>query len=232
MKLAPTLAIGLILTALAGLVVYLDELYPGALTDRENQAYLVSRLLVLAFVVASLVMTFRSVRFGSVVGSLLAWIGLGIVAVAAYSYREELRAAMIRIGGDLLPAEPRTVAPGAVVLRTDAGRHFRVIAEVNGQRVRFLVDTGASDVALTKADARRIGIDPERLTYNMQYRTANGSSVGAGVRIDRIRIGDIVVDDVQGHVAGGDLGESLLGMSFLRRLSGFEMRGDEMILRQ
>jgi aspartyl protease family protein len=160
------------------------------------------------------------------------WVGLGLLLVVGYSYREELEPVFRRVGGNLFPAEPRIVTPGTVALRAGTGRHFRAFAEMNGQRVQVLIDTGATDVALTKDDARRIGIDPETLSYTIPYRTANGTSFGAPVRIASIKIGDIIVDDVPGHVAAGDLGQSLLGMSFLRRLSSFEVRGDEMILRR
>ncbi|HEX6978858.1 MAG TPA: TIGR02281 family clan AA aspartic protease [Alphaproteobacteria bacterium] len=232
MKLRLAVAVGVILTLIVGLIVYLNARYPGSLGDRNSQIDLVSRLTILSLVVASLIVALRSARLGAVVRAFLVWIGLGLALVVGYSYREEIAPAISRVSGALFPAEPRAIAPGTVALRASSRRHFRVVAEVNGQRVQFLVDTGASDVALTRSDARRIGIDPDRLTYNLPYRTANGTSFGAAVRIDRIAIGDIVVEDVAGHVAAGELGQSLLGMSFLGRLSGFEVRGDEMILRQ
>jgi aspartyl protease family protein len=232
MKHGVSIAVGVALTLLAGLVLYLDAQYPGTLSDRDNQIDLVSRLTIVVLLIGSLIVMLRSERFGTVVRSFLVWGGLGLALVVGYSYWEELAPVVQRVGGNLFPSEPRVVSPGTVALRAGTGRHFRAVAEVNGQRVQFMVDTGASDVALTKDDARRIGIDLDRLTYSQPYRTANGTSFGAPVRIDRIRIGDIVVDDVAGSVASGELGQSLLGMSFLRRLSGFEVRGDEMILRQ
>jgi aspartyl protease family protein len=226
------IVVGIALALLAGLVLYLDAQYPGTLSDRDNQIDLVSRLAIVALMIGSLIVMLRSERFSYVVRSFLVWGGLGLALIVGYSYWEELAPIAQRVGGNLFPAEPRVLSPGTVALRTGTGRHFRAVAEVNGQRVQFLVDTGASDVALTRDDARRIGIDPNGLTYDVPYRTANGTSFGARVRIDRIKIGDIVIDDVAGSVASGELGQSLLGMSFLRRLTGFEVRGDEMILRQ
>lgn len=226
------LVIVLAVALTAALVFYLIDLYPGALADRDAQVSLAVKLTVLIFAVAALIAASRTQRLGSVLRGLLAWLGIGLVLVIGYSYWEEIAPVVRRVGGNLLPAEPRTIAPGTVALRADSSRQFRVVAEVNGQRVRFLVDTGASDVALTREDARRIGIDPDRLTYNLPYRTANGISYGAAIRLDRIKVGDITVDDVPGSVAGGELGQSLLGMTFLRRLAGFELRGDELILRR
>jgi aspartyl protease family protein len=227
-----TIAVGVVLTVVALLVLYLDSQYPGTLSDRDNQIDLASRLGIIVLLTGSLIVMLRSERFSSVVRSFLVWGGLALALIVGYSYWEEIAPVAQRVGGNLFPSEPRVVSPGTVALRAGTGRHFRAVAEVNGQRVQFLVDTGASDVALTKDDARRIGLDPDRLNYTQPYRTANGTSFGAPVRIDRIKIGDIVVDDVAGSVTSGELSQSLLGMTFLRRLSGFEVRGDELILRR
>lgn len=232
MKPGSAIVLAVALTLLVALVVYLDAQYPGTLGERDNQIDLVWKLTVLVTATASLVLALRSERLSSIARSALVWVALGLALVVGYSYREELEPVIRRVGGNVFPSEPRIVAPGTVALRTGTGRHFRAVAEMNGERVQVLVDTGASDVALTKEDARRIGIDPATLSYTIPYRTANGTSFGAPVRIGSIKIGDIVVDDVQGHVAAGELGQSLLGMSFLRRLSSFEVRGDGMILRR
>lgn len=232
MKPGSAIVLAVALTLLVALVVYLDAQYPGTLGERDNQIDLVWKLTVLVTATGSLVLALRSERLSSIARSALVWVALGLALVVGYSYREELEPVIRRVGGNVFPSEPRIVAPGTVALRTGTGRHFRAVAEMNGERVQVMVDTGASDVALTKEDARRIGIDPATLSYTIPYRTANGTSFGAPVRIASIKIGDIVVDDVQGHVAAGELGQSLLGMSFLRRLSSFEVRGDEMILRR
>jgi aspartyl protease family protein len=232
MKTGFAIAIAVALTLLVALVLYLDAQYPGTLGERDTQIGLVWKLTILVLLGSSLLVALRSERFSYIVRSLVVWAGLGLILVVGYSYREELEPVARRVGGNLFPAEPHVVSSGTVVLQAGTGRHFRAFVEMNGQRVQVLVDTGASDVALTRDDARRIGIDPDALSYTIPYRTANGTSFGAPVRIASIKIGDIVVDDVPGHVAAGDLGQSLLGMSFLRRLSSFEVRGGEMILRR
>lgn len=106
--------------------------------------------------------------------------------------------------------------------------HFYADAQVNGARIRFLVDTGASLVALTPADARRAGI---------AVGDAHGRALGAGgeiafapVTIDRLAIGPVEARAVRGAVAER-LPVSLLGQSFLSRVGSVEMRGDAMILR-
>jgi aspartyl protease family protein len=232
MKAGFGIAVAVALTVLVALVLYLEAQYPGTLGQRDNQIDLLWKLTVLTGAIASLAVAMRSEKIGTVLRSLLVWGGLGLLLVVGYSYREELEPVIRRVGGNVFPAEPRVVAPGTVALRVGSDRHFRAVAEINGQRVQVLIDTGASDVALTKDDARRIGIDPTRLAYNTPYRTANGTSFGARVQLASIKVGDIIVDDVAASVADGELGQSLLGMSFLRRLSSFEVRGEEMILRR
>jgi len=114
----------------------------------------------------------------------------------------------------------------------EADRQFHVKAMVGGVPVYFLVDTGASDVLLSQADARRLGIDTGSLSYSQLYRTASGTARGAPITLPEIDIGTIRVTDVNASVSEGDTDGSLLGMSFLGRLSGYEVNGDTLTLRQ
>ena len=84
---------------------------------------------------------------------------------------------------------------------------------------------------LSPRDARRIGIDPAGLAYTQVYRTANGSGRGAPVRLARVRIGTIVLEDVTASVNGAPMDRSLLGKSFLGRLSGFGAENGVLTLR-
>ena len=110
--------------------------------------------------------------------------------------------------------------------------HFRVDAEVDGTRIRFLVDTGASDVVLSENDARRLGFNLASLNFNRTYATATGMVWGAPVRLREVRVGPIRIANVAGSVTTGLVGESLLGMSFLERLESFEISGGTLTLRQ
>ncbi len=118
-----------------------------------------------------------------------------------------------------------------LVLRRAANGHFKVRAYVNGVSIPFLVDTGASDVALSAEAARQIGINMDSLKYTRRYQTANGTIYAAPVNLRDVRIGDLRVYDVDASITKSDLGVSLLGMSFLNRLTSFEVRGGELILR-
>lgn len=135
------------------------------------------------------------------------------------------------------PAEMRAPAmPGAdlaghgVVIPAARDGHFFVRAVVDGTPVDFLVDTGASDVALTLADAERLGFRRHQLEFNRRYETANGPVRGAPVRLRELRIGQFSLFDVDASVTEGALGISLLGMSFLRRLEGYAVADGRLIL--
>jgi len=107
--------------------------------------------------------------------------------------------------------------------------HVILDAAVNGASVRFLVDTGASLVTLTPADARTAGIGPSELVFNHRVSTANGSARMAPVTLREIRIGQLSIYDVPAAVLE-NLNISLLGMSFLGRLQGYEMRDGKLTI--
>jgi aspartyl protease family protein len=96
--------------------------------------------------------------------------------------------------------------------------------------VRFLLDSGASSVVLTRQDARRVGISVNELDFTQPTQTANGVVFSAPVVIPRIDVGSIRVDDVKGAVSRGGLTHSLLGMSFLSRLKSWRVEGSQLIL--
>ncbi len=124
---------------------------------------------------------------------------------------------------------------GAASARTmtipaDRSGHFIVIGEVDGVSVRFLVDTGASDVVLSAEDAGRIGLRLRDRDYTARYQTANGVAAFAPVTLREVSIGHASVRDVAAAVSSAPIGTSLLGMSFLRRLDGYAVEGDRLIL--
>jgi aspartyl protease family protein len=120
----------------------------------------------------------------------------------------------------------------AVRIRKRSDGHFVAKTEVNGVTVTMLVDTGASSVVLKPADARLAGVDVDRLTYSVPVQTANGTAYAAAVRLKRLSVGGITVDGIEALVAKpGTLGESLLGMTFLRRLRSYEFSGEFLTLR-
>ncbi|MEP2428644.1 MAG: TIGR02281 family clan AA aspartic protease [Sulfitobacter dubius] len=119
---------------------------------------------------------------------------------------------------------------GEIILPRGRDGHYYLTAEVNGAPVRFVVDTGASDIVLSKADAGRIGIDPEELNYLGRAATANGETRTAFVKLDEIVVGNAVDHNVSAVVNEGAMSQSLLGMGYLQRWGRIEISGGELRL--
>lgn len=122
--------------------------------------------------------------------------------------------------------------PGEVRLSAGANHQFFVTAAVNGRPSSFLVDTGASFVALRDSEARAANIYVSWADYKHPVRTANGETKAAMVELDVIEIDKIRVENVQAFILPDDqLAMNLLGMSFLSKLESVEARGRELVLR-
>lgn len=149
-------------------------------------------------------------------------------AVAHFEARHTARAAVVQ--APVAPVEPEAAGEPASIAKAADG-HYWAEAEVNGRRVRFLVDTGASAVALTVEDARRLGLDPAGLDYEYGVQTASGQARAAQVKLATVSVAGARVDDVEAFVIEKGLETSLLGMTYLGRLSRFEATRTALILR-
>lgn len=124
------------------------------------------------------------------------------------------------------------VGDGQIEVRRQTDGHFYLTVLVQGVPVDFVVDTGATDVALTLEDARRIGLDVENLRFSGQADTANGTVPVAPVRLDRMELEGVVERNIPASVTRADLFQSLLGMSYLSRFERIEIARDTLILTQ
>lgn len=154
----------------------------------------------------------------------LTLLGLGIAAALAIGvlFRPDAAPRVALLRAATPPAAAAT--PNRLVYRAGPTGHFLVEASVDGTPVRFLVDTGASLVALTPEDARAAGLDPATLSYSAVMSTANGTARAAPVRLRSLRLGQLEVEDVRAVVMERPMAVSLLGMSFLDRLQGYSIR--------
>jgi aspartyl protease family protein len=134
----------------------------------------------------------------------------------------------------IAPAAPATSSNYRTVSIPRDGRgHFQVDARVDGRRIDFMVDTGASTIALTAKDARKLGIHPSQSEYSVNVRTANGTVRAAPTNLSRVEVGGLVVRDVRALVVPDNaLSENLLGMSFLSKLKRFEYASGKLVLEQ
>jgi aspartyl protease family protein len=115
----------------------------------------------------------------------------------------------------------------------DARGHFQTNGRIDGQRVEFMIDTGASVVALNEKSAARFGLRPSPSDYKASVNTANGTIKAAPARIAMIELGELTVRDVDAMVLPDEaLSENLLGLSFLSKLKRFEYANGKMVLEQ
>jgi aspartyl protease family protein len=131
------------------------------------------------------------------------------------------------------PAKDAATGSRSMVVPRDPRGHFLVDGRIDGRPINFVVDTGASVIALTASDAARLGIHPAPRDFTAEVRTANGSVRAAPARLDRVEIGDLTVRDVGAVVLpDGALSDNLLGLSFLSRLRRFEYSNGRLVLEQ
>jgi aspartyl protease family protein len=132
------------------------------------------------------------------------------------------------------PVQTVALAAGrSLDIPRDARGHFQIDGRIEGQRVNFMIDTGASLVALNEKTAARFGLRPSRSDYNATVTTANGTIKAARTRLAMIELGGLVVRDVEALVLPDEaLSENLLGLSFLSKLKRFEYANGKMVLEQ
>ena len=215
---------------LVGLVVWLAGRYPDSLASQESMVNLVRYGGILALVCAGVLASGRF-RLAKAVRDLSIWATILLLLLVGYSFRQELTVIGLRVGGEVAPHQALVDEDGALTFRRGADGHFHAEIEIDGTPIRFMIDTGASDIVLTPRDAARIGLDVAALSFTQRYQTANGVVWGAPVRLSSVAVGGIRFNDVRASVNGAEMDQSLLGMSFLDRFAGYEVTGDEMRLK-
>jgi aspartyl protease family protein len=210
------------------IIATVAALSPGAVSG-EDAAYAAPLSIWLVWMVLRLATATRH-PMSKMAKQLSVFLILGVVLVVGYSYRDDFNGIFGRALGTAVPGHGTEVAPGMMRVQADDGGQFVINATVNGTAIHFLVDTGASGIALSQRDARRLGIDPKDLGYTAIFSTANGKTRAAPIKLDSIQVGPLSASNVSAWVNEGDLDQSLLGMSYLSTLGRIEIRGDTLIL--
>jgi aspartyl protease family protein len=183
------------------------------------------------------------------VSEAVSWTVAAAIIAGGLVYHEEVKTGLYLALGTPLTSLAETREPGTtptrapesassssiatVELKAKRNGHFLTEASVNGRSIEVMVDTGASIVALTYEDAERAGIYVKPSDFTHRVSTANGVAKVAPVMLDRVQIGEILVRDVRAAVSEpGKLNATLLGMTFLGRLSRTEMRQGTLILQE
>jgi aspartyl protease family protein len=171
-------------------------------------------------------------RWTEVARNIAIWGVIAAVLAVGYAYRDELGSIGARVQSELMPGEPvQSTGAHVLTLTQDDAGDFYVYGAANGTRIRFLVDTGASDIVLSPADARRLGIDMSALHFVSGFETANGVGAGARTTLDTLSVGPIQLWNVPVSINRTDMHASLLGMTFLKRLKAFEFSGRKLTFR-
>ncbi len=194
-------------------------------SDMGEYLYAIALTLFLGWLILARLPRFSGEEFRETARQAGAWIGIFFVITLAYAYRFELAGVKDRVLATLIPGHEIRIGDRSLSVPVSADGHFYLKARINGVPVRFLVDTGATDIVLSPRDARRIGLDTDRLSHNQIYHTANGIGRGARIRLDRLETGDLVMEDIPAGVNQADMGTSLLGMRFFHRLRSYEVSG-------
>jgi aspartyl protease family protein len=223
-------AVLLTLVASAALVSWVFGWEMSADYVDERAASVVWLATIGALLASGIVVGLRQ-NFSQTLVGILAWVGIFLLVLVAYSFRDEARSLWSRVRAEIFAGEAITTAPGEIEVRRAGDGHFYLETLVNGATVPFMVDTGASMIALSWDDARRAGFEPTRLSFTNRVMTASGPAMAASVYLGLITAGPIRREGVRASVLPEGVEGSLLGLTFLDTLSSYEIRGDRLILR-
>ena len=208
----------------------LSELFPDRNPSWLDTAYMV-RLVAILAVVSSGLLFIRQVNLKQTARNILMWVGVMGVLALGFAYQEPLRQAAIRLRSGFIPGYPVQTAPREMVISESEGGNYLVYGTINGIRIRFLIDTGASDIVLSPSDARRVGIDFNLLDFDHSFETANGGGRGAISNVGELVVGDARFSNVAVSVNKTDMNSSLLGMTFLKHFKSFNFSEGKLTLR-
>ena len=184
-----------------------------------------SYLLLLGVFIGSYFFVSGRTNWGQTARHAALWVFIFLGAIVAYGLWDDVRR-------EVMPQQASFAEEGRVEVPVSRDGHYYLTLDINGEPIRFVVDTGASDMVLSRDDARAAGIDPESLNYLGRANTANGQVRTAVVRLDEVSLGGITDRGVTALVNDGEMMGSLLGMRYLERFASVSFSGGEMILQR
>jgi aspartyl protease family protein len=200
--------------------------------DRETTDWTEAlRLFGILALVSSGLVSARRFDLGATARVVVGWVAIFAVIVTGYALRDDVLRLALRARSALIPAYAVQDTAHSLVITRGEGDAFYVIGQVNGAPVRFLIDTGSTDIVLSPADAERGGLTMTGRSFDRPTETANGVGYGAAAVADSLVIGPIRLTHVPVSINQAPMTSSLLGMPFLQRLESFEVRGDRLFLR-
>ena len=158
--------------------------------------------------------------------AVMAAVGVGVARYSDHAKSSGTNAMAMAAKPKPEPAPAVSSNYSTVTLNSDSRGHFQIDARVDGRSIEFLVDTGASSIALRESSAAKLGIHPSAREYSVKMQTANGIGKAARVQLGRVEVGGITVRDVAALVVPDEsLSTNLLGMTFLSRVKWSHDRG-------
>ena len=189
--------------------------------DKNTIFSLIYNILIVSILISSLIIR-NKVDGNKKLKDLLLWIA--IIFIGAVFYNNKY------LFNNFIPYISTNVEKGVLQIKKSNDGHFYITLEINNKNVLFLIDTGATTISLTERDAKRIGIDTNKLKYNKIVNTANGVVYNATIKLDKVTVNDYIVKDLWVDINKNMSGVSLLGMNFLNKLEGYDIRKDIMTL--
>jgi aspartyl protease family protein len=182
---------------------------------------LISHVLILAFLLSSVFIRTSSEKWTKL-KHLAIWLSVIFMGVLLYNNKYLFK--------NFIPYVSHETSDGKIEIQKSQDGHFYIMLKMNGVNVLFLIDTGATTTSLTAKDAERIGIDVSKLKFNQMVNTANGTSFVASTEVKDVIIGGTKIDSMWVMVSKNMDGQSLLGMNFLNRMKGYEVRQNRMVI--
>lgn len=192
----------------------------------DQTAQVVGAVMMLVLVGSSLMA--RRLPISQVARMVAGWLLIFALVLVGYSYRVDLNSVVQRVTGDLLGERGQTVG-GTLRVPMAPDGHFWVRARVDGEDVRFLIDSGATTTALTAKTAAAAGLQIDQ-GLPIAINTANGMVEAQRTRITRLSLGPIVSKDMAAVVSPAFGDTNVLGMNFLSSLAGWRVEGGTLIL--
>lgn len=190
--------------------------------NSDDQAVLVYLILILIIVGGSMAISSRG-QLNRTLQQISIWGLIFVGAIGAYSLRD-------RIEASLYPERAMISERGTISFNRARDGHFYAEVEVNGKKIEFVIDTGASEIVLTEKDAEILGYPVRDLIYSGRASTANGVVPIARITLNKITLGRFTDRNVAATVNGGELDTSLLGMRYLERFRKIEIAGSRLTL--
>lgn len=154
------------------------------------------------------------------------WTIIFIGIICCYAFRFELTDVKNRILAVLIPSRAWVDNNGSIIIARSNDGHFYIETEIGNTKIKFMIDTGASDLLIAKNDAIKLGLNLSELSFSKQYNTANGVTFCAPVVINDLHIANAVFNDIKGSISQSTDDTSLLGMSLISKFKSFSIDRD------